>query len=71
MGKENKEEERSELLLGPDNNIDFLKHFCAYHTEKLMYRDVTCFILIFCHEKFAIRNKNMVKNLNKATNDKN
>ena len=27
MTKENKEEGRSEVLLGPDNNIEFLKHF--------------------------------------------
>ena len=38
---------RSEVLLGPDNNIEFLKHFYEYLTEKLKYKDVTCFILKF------------------------
>jgi hypothetical protein len=37
--------ERSEVLLGLDNNIEFLKRFCEYHTEKLKHRDVTCIIL--------------------------
>ena len=27
LGKENKKEERFEVLLGSDNNIDFLRHF--------------------------------------------
>ena len=27
MGKEYKQEERTEKLLGPNNNIEFLKHF--------------------------------------------
>ena len=33
---------------GQDNNlnyVNFLKHFYEYHTEKLKYRYVTCFIL--------------------------
>jgi hypothetical protein len=41
----------------PDNNlnyINFLKHFCGYHTKKLKYRDLTCLILErFCHDEFA------------------
>ena len=43
--KENKSEGRSEVLLGMNNNIEFLKVFYEYLTEKLKYRDVTCFIL--------------------------
>ena len=51
---------------GQDNNlnyVNFLKYFyeypwtiawfMEYHTEKCRYRDVTCLILKFCHDKFA------------------
>ena len=41
--------------------IGFLKHFYEYLTEKLKYRDVTC-LISFCHDKYAIWNKNLVKN---------
>ena len=43
--KENMWEGRSEFQLGTDINIEFLKGFYEYHTEKWNYRDVTCFIL--------------------------
>ena len=43
VSKENKSEGRSEVLLGPDNNI--FKAFYEYLTEKLKYRDVTRLML--------------------------
>ena len=35
-----KQEKHSEVLLGPNNNVDFLKQFMNI-TEKLKYKDVT------------------------------
>ena len=34
--------ERSEVLLGPEDNIEFLKHFMNILLKKLKYRDITC-----------------------------
>ena len=36
--KGNKEEERSEVLLGPDNDIEFLKHFMNIIMKIKKYR---------------------------------
>ena len=50
LPKENKQEGRSEVLLGPDNNIEFLRHFMNILLKR------------FWHDKFAICNKNLAKN---------
>ena len=54
MYKENKEEGRSEVPLGPDNKYWIFKAFYEYQTEKLKDRDVTCLILTLNDAGFLV-----------------